>query len=193
MTPIPERMKKLPLARRGYPIPFIVFRTSDGRAHFTINDSAKVDLAAKKQLCGVCGTRLYRGERWFVGGPMSAFHAHGAYIDGPVHKECGTFALENCPYLAAPSYARRIDDRTVNPETLGDSVVLLDPTMLPDRPELFVFACAKDYKFDSNRIFHPKRPWIMHEFWSKGTKLTDGQAVPLIEADFARHRAQFGA
>ena len=88
----------------------------------------------------------WRGERWFVGGPLSAFHEFGAYLDGPMHKECGTFALEHCPYLAAPNYARRIDARTIVPGTLSNAVILQDNTTIPDRPEVFVFACAMGYK-----------------------------------------------
>lgn len=191
-TLVPSRMAHLERDHRGYPIPVIVMRTTDGRAHFTVNDHAKVEKCAKNKLCNICGKRLRKSECWFVGGPMSAFHAHGAYIDGPVHHECGTFALQTCPYLAAPNYNRKIDGATIAPGTLeDDTVVLTDPTMMPERPELFIFACAADFKTaqrpGTTMVHIPKRPWIMYEFWCKGEKITPAQAVPLVQANFARH------
>ena len=191
MHSIPDRMKHLPVDRRGYAIPVIVLVTSDGRPHFTVNDHEKVERAGRSFCCGICGKRLWKESAWFVGGPMSAFAANGAYLDGPVHHECGTFALQTCPYLAAPTYARRIDDRTIKPGTLGDAVVLEDPTSIPERPELFVFAKAKRYAMHRNPnsmlVFVPHKPWLEYEFWEKGRKLTEAEALPLVQANFRRH------
>jgi hypothetical protein len=186
---IPQRMKQLRTDKRGYPVPFNVLVTSDDKPHFTINDHRKVSKAAKLALCGICGQRLFRGERWFVGGPMSAFSAHGAYLDGPLHHECGTFALQTCPFLAAPRYGKRIDDATVVADTLGDAVIITDPTVDDVRPELFVFACASDYKVTRtpSLMFHPKKPWLQFEFWVKGAQLTEEEARPLLHECFERH------
>lgn len=182
---IPDRMAHLERDHRGYPIPYIVLRSDDGRAHFTVNDSARVANAAKKELCAICGKRLYRGERWFGGGPMSAFHEHGAYLDGPTHHECGTFALQTCPYLAAPKYTGRIDAQTIRPGTLEDRIILVDNTTIPDRPDVFVFACATSYKVitePGRLLFRPKRPWVTYECWAQGRKLTREEYVPILVA-----------
>ena len=133
----------------------------------------------------------WRGERWFVGGPLSAFHEFGAYLDGPMHKECGTFALEHCPYLAAPNYARRIDARTIVPGTLSNAVILQDNTTIPDRPEVFVFACAMGYKLVERLgqplVFLPKRPRILYACWKAGKKLEPNEYAPLIAEALNTH------
>ena len=40
-------------------------------------------------------------------------HENGAFADPPGHRACVTYALQVCPYLAAPSYAKRIDGETL--------------------------------------------------------------------------------
>src|SRR5215472_13925800 len=98
-TKVPSRMAHLPLDPRGYPIPANVYRDAQGRPHFTINDDRKRLEQLRRDACPICDQSLYIG-RWFVGGPLSAFHPNGAYIDLPMHHECATYALQVCPYLA---------------------------------------------------------------------------------------------
>ena len=82
-VPLPERMQRLDKDQRGLPIPFIVqLDAATGRQYFTINDERKVEACRQHDLCAICGQKLLRG-RWFVGGPASAFHEHGCYIDTP--------------------------------------------------------------------------------------------------------------
>jgi hypothetical protein len=100
-VPIPALMKERQVDPRGYPIPWNVLVDSTGKAHFTINDESLRQMAIRDRLCPICGHRLWRGM-WFVGGPGSALHEHGAYIDPPMHKPCAEYALKVCPYLAAP-------------------------------------------------------------------------------------------
>ena len=98
-VPIPERMQHLDRDGRGYVIPWTVFRDSKGKAHFTINDENRRQTVIGRDCCPICAAKLLRG-RWFVGGPGSAFHERGAYIDPPMHRECVVYALKVCPYLA---------------------------------------------------------------------------------------------
>jgi hypothetical protein len=172
-VPIPERMAALDRDRRGYPIPYVVQRDKLGQPHFTVNDSFKVERAAALDLCGICGQKLMRG-RWFVGGPGSAFHEHGAYIDGPLHRECCAYALKVCPYLAAPNYAGRIDGKTLKPGLLPAGVVaLLDPTMDPSRPAVFVAIHCTGQKRVDNGYFKPRRPYLAAQVWRQGEILAD--------------------
>lgn len=185
MIAVPARMAHLERDRRGYPIPAIVLRTSDGRPHFTINDDSKVLRAAQLNACGICGKRLHKSGGWFVGGPASAFHPQGAYLDGPVHHECGTFALETCPYLAAPKYAGRIDEGTLTDAQRAEVGVTVDTTMLPDRPDIFVFGRATQFTFArrgpaSALMFHPRKPFVEIEYWQKSVQLPEAIAVPIV-------------
>lgn len=172
--PIPERMAKLPRDARGYPIPVTVYRDSEGRPYFTVNDEIRRQQIIRNDLCPICGSKLLRG-RWFVGGPASAFHERGAYIDPPMHAECARYALQVCPYLAARHYDRRIDDRTLRGPHAP--VVQFDPTVDPTRPTVFVAVMAVGQRLilfpDSKLVQYlaPRRPYRMIEYWRSGEQV----------------------
>src|SRR5262252_1142176 len=112
--PVPDRMKNLPRDPRGFPIFIMAYRDPNGRAHFTVNDEDVRRRLIAQDRCSVCGGRLQRG-RWFVGGEKSAFDPCGAYLDPPMHHECAGYALQVCPYLASPVYAKLIHGATLPP------------------------------------------------------------------------------
>jgi hypothetical protein len=135
----------LPRDRRGYIIPWAVYRDSHGEPQFTINDHRKRAFVLKRDLCPICGTKLLRG-RWFVGGPQSAFHDQGCYIDPPMHRECAIYSLECCPYLASPRYSKRIDAIKL-PHDDPARLLIIDPQSVdPVRPVYFVAALATGQK-----------------------------------------------
>ncbi|QIG76147.1 putative clamp loader subunit DNA polymerase accessory protein [Rhizobium phage RHph_I4] len=188
-TPIPDRMKHLPLDRRGYPIPANVFRDKNGDPHFTINDETTRQRLIARDACPICGNGLLRG-RWFVGGPGSAFHDHGNYIDTAMHYECLEYALKVCPYLAAPSYAKRIDDKTLKPEN-APGIVTGDPTVDPVRPAVFVAVMATGTDFVVHPVIghvvyvKPRRPYKIVEFWHQGKRIdgTTGLSISAGKVD----------
>jgi hypothetical protein len=167
-------MKHLKKDTRGYPIPDGLYIDPDGRAHFTINDEVKRLRHIMGRLCPVCGKRL-KPFYWFVGGARSAFDPNGAYIDLPMHTECAHYALQVCPYLAAPSYAKRIDDKTLSKD--NPKLVLLDQTMIPDRPEVFVAVSTKRFTFtNGHKYVKPARPYRDIEYWAHGEKVLEPPA-----------------
>lgn len=193
MVPIPARMKHLQVDRRGYPIPWGVYRDGEGNPHFAINDEKRRMQMLGRDLCSICGTKLFRG-RWFVGGPLSAFHEYGCYLDPPMHHECATFALQVCPYLSAPSYAGRVDDRTLRKTGKGvvtldnkgavksvstamegeSTTLLMDTTMIPERPQLFVavMAIGQMLRPEGMQVnIKPNRPYRAVEYWRNGQRL----------------------
>jgi hypothetical protein len=172
--PIPPRMRALDLDPRGYPIPYMVWRDRTGRPHFTINDEEHRLEILKRDLCSICGQPL-KGPRWMTGGPLSAFHEHGAYNDPPMHEACLHYAMVVCPYLAAPSYARRIDAKTVTPENREGYRLFMDITQIPDRPDIFVCVLARTHKWGiTNNVAYsrPKRPYLKVEYWRHGRQLS---------------------
>ena len=170
-VPIPKLMKDLAVDDRGYPIPWTVLRgPSDGKPHFAINVEELRLRCINNRLCPICGVRLFRGM-WFVGGPGSALHPQGAYIDPPMHKECAEYALKVCPYLAAPRYSGRVDDRTLKPADRSLIPILIDRTQMPERPPLFVCAMTIKMTVTENFYLQPKRPWHTIDFWRSGDKL----------------------
>lgn len=185
---IPERIAKLPTDKRGYPIPWNVLRGHDGTPFFTINDDRKHFCAVAQGLCPLCGEKLGKWK-WFVGGPRSAFDIAGAYIDLPMHHECATFALATCPYLAMPRYLKATD-AIPHPENLPpEARVLVDETVNPERPTLFVAVASAVVLVKSNYPMlphvRPQRPAMAYEFWRHGKKLTDFEALPLLREVFS--------
>jgi hypothetical protein len=183
-VPIPDRMKHLEKDARGYPIPHIVLRDKEGTPHFTVNDHTVVRETLVKDQCGICGTKLFRG-RWFVGGPMSAYHPQGAYMDGPLHSECMRYAMQVCPYLAAPNYGKRIDTAKIKEGQVPDHSIFLDNTMIPDRPNPFVcvMAIGQTYRANGPIVYmKPNKPYVKVEFWKDGVLLPEQEGAALVEA-----------
>jgi hypothetical protein len=124
-------MRGLRRDSRGYPEPWILYRDETGKAHFSINDSGRVEFAKIDRLCSICGAPLLdQGEKsmWMIGGPMSALHPDGAYNDPAVHRLCGIYALRVCPYLALPSWGKTTSvgekiAAAIPPERRGAAVV----------------------------------------------------------------------
>lgn len=184
-VPVPSRMAKLPKDHRGYPIPANVYRDGTGNPHFTINDQQTRLRQMHHDLCPICGDKLPRG-RWFCGGPLSAFHPQGVYIDLPMHHECAAYALQVCPYLALASYRGRIDDATIKkvPEKDRGDVMFFDPTLIPERPILFVLGMAIGQRTNIQYVY-PQMPWHRIEFWKDGVRLDHREGKALAMAALA--------
>lgn len=187
-VPIPGRMQNLKRDRRGYPIPVGVMVDTDGRPHFTINDEQTRQKMIRQDRCHICGQPLTR-KRCLVGGAGSAFLPEGAYIDPCMHRECAHYALKVCPYLAAPSYAKRIDDKTLDPSKVpGGMAILNDPTMIDVRPDPFVLITF--YREDQMLIVdefrlvkYLKTRHIKEvEFWSRGEQLSMREGTARAQA-----------
>jgi len=182
-VPIPENMRYLPRDRRGLPIPFIVFRDTDGNPHFTINDEERRRFVLKLDRCAICNHQLWRG-RWFVGGPKCAFDPRGAYLDPPVHHECAEYALQVCPYLAAPRYGRLIDGATLDYSKAGAGITL-DANVDNERPDFFVAVMALGHVNTEQGYMVPTRPFRRVEFWRHGKRLAIRRG-DVVNGDFSQ-------
>lgn len=187
-------MQHLPLDARGYPIPTIVYRDGDGKPHFTVNEESLRQHVIRMDECSICGGKLLRG-RWYVGGFRSAFHPHGAYLDPAMHAECAEYALKVCPYLANPSYTKRIEARTVKKD--DPTPLVIDPTMDPKRPELFVaiMTTGQRYNRHENPVLAarnaigtivPKRPYVQVQYWVQGKHIPFHEAQAIISEHYVK-------
>lgn len=180
---IPDRIARLPKDKRNLPIPWNVLRGTDDSPLFTVNDDRKHWAALRLALCPICGERLGRWK-WFAGGPLSAFHPHGWYSDLPMHHDCATFALATCPYLAAPRYDGRVD--VVDPSKLpAKARFLIDGTMIPERPPLFVAVASATVEVHCKPMpelptVRPARPALGYEFWQHGQQIPLHRAMPIL-------------
>ncbi len=104
-TAMPDRIKKLPLDERGYPVPWFVAWV-DGKPEFRAMDNAKLVKAIKEKRCWVCGDMLGINVV-FVAGPMCAINRTSA--EPPSHLDCARWSAINCPFLNNPQMVRRED------------------------------------------------------------------------------------
>lgn len=186
MIPVPRRMRALQRDRRGYPVPFIVLRDRDGVPLFAVNDSVRHDRAIREGRCPICGNKLDR-IKWLVGGPMSAFHPQGAYIDSALHHECMQYAMQVCPYLAAPNFGGHVD--ATSPalvRRVPEEMLMVDTTTIPGRPPLFVAVATHRQEilegqhtltgagqmYMSMLHVRPERPFLKIEYWRHGKQIT---------------------
>ena len=129
---MPTRIARLPRDPRGYPIPVNVLN-SKGVLDFRATDPAKMARVIELRCCALCGEPL--GARMaFVGGPKSM--ASRYFTDAPMHRDCAIYALQVCPFLAAPSFGYR---KSV-PEGMG-----VNEAVSTERPEVFGLGICRGY------------------------------------------------
>jgi len=138
--------------------------------------------AILQELCPICGERLGKW-RWFVGGPGSAFHEHGWFIDLPGHVECIEFSLAACPYLASPNYLRHLDHLPHADRMPPEVIAFMDETVDPNRPPLFVMVAGERIELQDNGptlpYVRPTRPYMGIRYWRHGKRLTDAEGVAM--------------
>jgi hypothetical protein len=176
--PLPENMKDLPKDKRGYSVPFVVLVDTQGNHHFAVNDENKTEWAIKNDLCSICGN-VCGEDKWLIGGAKSAFHPRGAYVDIPVHKSCGEYALKVCPYLAVSVNTKRVDLSKLKSK-LDKEVIFFDPTQSDERVPFFVFSKIKSYTVTRNGIYRyiiPEKPYLEVEYWNDGAQVDVSQEV----------------
>ena len=187
-VPIPPDLQHNDRDRRGLPIPFVVYRDVKGAPHFSVNDTSVVDDVLEKKLCGLCGKPLLPGQIWLVGGPGSSFLEDGMYIDPFMHEDCGRYAMQVCPFIAAPSYSR-VEGRTLKAQNVHAGVQLHDNQIAPPRPLFFAFARTSSFSLvdpqdgSGQKYILPERPWSRVEFWQNGKPITQGEALSIAQAN----------
>jgi hypothetical protein len=113
-VPIPKRIAKLPLDKRGYVIPWFVGYDDTGEPDFRLTDARKLIAAVKERRCFICGEPFGKYLAFTVG-PMCVINRTSG--EPPEHRECAEFAVQACPFLVNPNQKRnprayRTDDAT---------------------------------------------------------------------------------
>lgn len=120
LPPLTERIGKLLVDERGYPVPrfvqWIAFKDSKtvtpygvGYPEFRMASTEHLRDCIRDQLCWVCGEKLGR-HRAYVIGPMCCINLVSA--EPPSHVDCAEWSVRGCPFLAKPNMRRREDDFT---------------------------------------------------------------------------------
>jgi hypothetical protein len=101
---VPDRIRKLPVDERGYPVPwFVHWDDCTGEPDFRVIGPGKIVEAISRQRCWVCGERLGKFVT-FVIGPMCVINRISS--EPPSHRDCARFAAQRCPFLTRPRMKR---------------------------------------------------------------------------------------
>lgn len=99
----PPRMRRLPLNRAGYPVPWFVGWV-DGEPDFRVVGYGKHDEAVRFGLCWLCGQALGANVAFVLGTMCSV---NRVAPEPPSHRDCALYAAVACPFLARPEMRRR--------------------------------------------------------------------------------------
>lgn len=115
-VPMPDRIRRLPRTKVGYPIPWFVAQQPDGTYDLRVSDADKLVQAVRESLCWVCGLRLGAFVAFPIG-PMCALNKISG--EPPAHRECAEYTLRVCPFLVTPGMRRRSRDGLTWVEAAG--------------------------------------------------------------------------
>lgn len=169
---VPDLIRNNCRQLKGYYVPYVIYKDD-----FKVNDDRKRFECITQQKCSICGQKL--NEFWFIGGPGSLFHPHGALVDSATHYLCGKYALEVCPYLVYNSYNKKLDFSKLQEK--HSDIILVDPTVELDRVPLFGFVNSKSYLITPSGNIVIQKPTLEIEFWSSGSKLEYGEGSKIVE------------
>lgn len=192
LPPLTDRIAKLPVDERGYPVPFFVqwLDANNGsaeagapgaRPEFRMMDGRKWAMCYKLGLCWVCG-QLRSPKATFVIGPMCAINRTSA--ECPCHYECAVWSVKGCPFLSRPKMVRREDEliEQHKPNTAGIA--------LERNPGVMLLWTSNSYKMFRAPAMGPNQGGIlMHvgepisvEWWREGRKATRGEIMESIDS-----------
>lgn len=132
---LPDRIKNLPVDKRGYPVPwFVTWLDEDdnpcprgqGRPEFRVVDPEAILSAIRHAKCWVCGEKMGRYKAFTIG-PMCAINRISS--EPPAHTECAMFSARACPFLTRP-HARRRDNalpEDVSEENVAGTMIRRNP------------------------------------------------------------------
>lgn len=110
--PLPERMRKLPISAKGFPVPWFVAwmgegdretRPGQGTPDFRVVGSNRTFRAVRDRLCWLCGEPMGKFQTLAIG-PMCAINRTTS--EPGSHLDCATYAMLACPFLANPRMRR---------------------------------------------------------------------------------------
>lgn len=123
LPPLPRHMARLPIDKRGYPVPFFVAIVNGEPDHRLVEPRA-VRACMQQNLCWLCGNPL-GAFRAFVLGPMCAITHTSA--EPPSHLDCARYAVQACPFLTKPHAKRREAGMPEEKHNPGGTFILRNP------------------------------------------------------------------
>lgn len=174
---LPERMKRLAVDERGYPVPWFV-AWQDGKPEFRASCGAKFVAAIRQKLCWVCGERLGVNV-CFVAGPMCGINRTSS--EPPSHLECARWSAQNCPFLSNPRMVRR-EDEQLNNANLRENAAGLALTRNPGVAMLWITRQFEVFDDGSGKYLIQMGEPESVEWWAHGREATRAEVEASVES-----------
>lgn len=163
LPPLPQRMQKLPVDARGYPVPWFV-GNPNGVFDFRVIRAGGIEEAIRRKTCWLCGDML-GSYISFVIGPMCAVTRTTS--EPGSHYACACFAVRACPFLINP--AMRRSPRDLPEGTEDPAGIMIERN--PGASCLWVTRSFKRFNAGNGMLISVGEP-IDVEWWAKGRHAT---------------------
>jgi hypothetical protein len=194
LPPLTERIKKLPVDKRGYPIPAFVqwIEIVDGKPKAVPDGQGEPDFRVVKMshlhacyledLCWVCGEKLGQ-YRAYVIGPMCAVNRNSA--EPPSHVECAEWSAKACPFLTKPNMRRREDEISQSAEVIKPAGFMEEAN--PGVNLIWTVKGPTQIRGDDNGgiLFDVGNPETV-TWWKEGRPATNEEAISGLQGSIDR-------
>lgn len=99
----PDRIARLPVDKRGFPVPRFVALINGEPDHRLVNPPY-MGQAVRFSQCWICGHKLGAFKTFLIG-PMCTINRVSS--EPAMHRECALYAVKACPFLSKPHMRRR--------------------------------------------------------------------------------------
>lgn len=168
---MPDRIKRLPISPKGFPVPFFVAWV-DGKPDFRTADGEKLVQCVKRNLCWVCGQPLGQYKAFPIG-PMCVINRN--ISEPPSHKECAEYSVRACPFLVNPATKR-------NEKNVPDAAVEPGGIAIKRNPGVTCIWVTKDFRVrrDGNGVLFRLGDPISTDWYSHGRRATRAEVEESI-------------
>jgi hypothetical protein len=167
-------MFRLPIDKRGYPVPWFVGWV-DGEPEFRAVDPVKWVKAVQHKLCWVCGGPLGTYQA-FVLGPMCTITRTSG--EPPSHRDCAEWSVKNCPFLVRPHARRRENDLPEGYQDPNGIFIKRNPGV----SALWVTRTYKLFKDDNGNPLVEVGDQLEVTWWAEGRPATREEVAASVES-----------
>jgi hypothetical protein len=169
--PMPDRIKCLPIAATGLPVPWFV-HWQDRKPDFRAIGPAKMTMAVERSLCWSFGQPLGIHKAFLIG-PMCAVNR--CISEPPSHLECADYAARACPFLTTPNAKRVSKDLPEERVTPGGAIM-----RNPGPVAVWITKTLKAFRHDGSVLFRLGEPERVRWF-AEGRPATRAEVDRSIE------------
>lgn len=171
---IPERMRRLPISAKGFPVPWFVASVK-GEWDFRVIKPGAIPMAHNGHRCWLCGEKLGQFSVFTIG-PMCTVNRVSA--EPPSHLACAEYAVRACPFLTKPNMRR-------NEKGLLEDKIDLPGVMILRNPGAVALWSCKTYSLmdspNGGVLFRLGTPAFVH-WYTQGRPATRIEVMEVINS-----------